>query len=318
MKNFLLFFVVLLSQITNSQTNIITENFGTPTTTTVISSYNGWQSQSPISFDGNVDVRNTTPSNNSGASGGGNVFFTNNPSRVFTISGINTSMYSQVYLVLSHHKSTTASNNELIIEVSSDGSNYTQLTYSRPTGTGTAVWRTISPTGNIPITTNLRLRFRQNSSSAQFRIDDVYMYGPTSLPVELTYFDGLTQDGFNLLKWQTASEHNSSHFVVEKSITGDFSDSVVVGSVLSMVNSQDIVNYELLDMKVTNQINYYRLVQYDRDGNFEIYPIIAIDNRNKKDVLKIVDFMGKEVDENYKGFVIIYYENGEFIKTYQF
>ena len=318
MKNFLLIFVVLLSQFTLSQTTIISENFGNPTTTTVVSSYTGWQSTSPISFAGNVDIRNTTPSTNSGASGGGNVFFTNNPSKVFTISGINTSTYSEVFLVFSHHKSTTASNNELIVEVSSDGSNFTQLTYTRPTGTGTAVWRTISPTGTIPITTNLRLRFRQNSSIAQFRIDDVYMYGPTSLPVELTYFDGVKQDGFNLLKWQTASEYNSSHFIVEKSITGDFSDRTIVGNLLSMVNSQEITDYEVLDMKVGDYINYYRLTQYDIDGEYKEYPVIAIDNRIKKEIDKIVDLSGIEVDEYYKGFVIIYYKNGEFVKTYQF
>lgn len=318
MKNFLLFFVVLLSQFTLSQSTILSENFGSPTTTTVISSYTGWQSTSPISFAGNVDVRNTTPSTNSGASGGGNVFFTNNPSRVFTISGINTSTYSEVYLILSHHKSTIASSNELIIEVSSDGSNFTPLTYTRPTGTGTAVWRTISPTGTIPITTNLRLRFRQNSSLAQFRIDDVYLYAPTSLPVELTYFDGIKQDGFNLLKWQTASEHNSSHFIVEKSTTGDFDNSSIVGNLMGSGNSQEIIDYDLLDMKVEPTINYYRLIQYDFDGEYKVYPIIAIDNRVQKDIERIVDLSGKEVDENYKGVVIIYYKNGEFVKTYQF
>jgi len=318
MKNFLLFFVVLLSQFTLSQSTILSENFGSPTVTTSISTYTGWQSTSPITFDGNVDVRNTLPSNNSGASGGGNVFFTSNPSRVFTISGINTSMYSEVYLVLSHFKSRNDASNQLLIEVSSNGSNYTPLSYTRPTGTGTSNWRTILPTGNIPITNNLRIRFRQNSNQSEFRIDDVQLYSVTSLPVELTYFDGVKQDGFNLLKWQTSSEHNSSHFIVEKSITGDFNNSSIIGNLMGSGNSQEIIDYDLLDMKVEPTINYYRLIQYDFDGEYKVYPIIAIDNRVHKDIERIVDLSGKEVDENYKGVVIIYYKNGEFVKTYQF
>lgn len=318
MKKILSIFALLVTQLSLCQSTILTENFGTPTTTTSISTYTGWQSTSPITFDGNVDVRNTTPSTNSGSSGGGNVFFTNNPSRVFTISGINTSTYDQVFLTLNHHKSTTASNNELIIEVSSDGTNYTQLTYTRPTGTGTAVWRMISPSGNIPITTNLRLRFRQNSSTAQFRIDDVMLFSPTSLPVELTYFDGIKQDGFNLLKWQTASEHNSSHFIVEKSTTGDFKNPTIVGNIMGSGYSQEVIDYDLLDMKVENTINYYRLIQYDFDGEFKEYPIITIDNRTKKDIIKILDLTGRQVNETYKGWVIIYYDNGEVLKTYQY
>jgi len=71
-------------------------------------------------------------------------------------------------------------------------------------------------------------------------------------------------------------------------------------------------------MKVGDYINYYRLTQYDIDGEYKEYPVIAIDNRIKKEIDKIVDLSVIEVDEYYKGFVIIFYKNGEFVKTYQF
>lgn len=323
MKNLLLMFALVVSQILFSQTTIYSENFGTPTVlATSISSFTGWQNSSPITYTGNVEIRNSLPSSNSGASGGGNVFFTNltatNPARSFVISGINTSTYSEVYLSMNHHKSTTTSSNELLIEVSSDGINYTTLNYTRPTGTGTAVWRSIFPSGVIPITTNLRIRFTQTSTSTQFRIDDVMITGPVSLPVELTYFDGFKQDGMNFLSWQTASEYNSDYFVVERTSDGDFENSVRVGTVLCSGYSQEIINYDVLDMKPTQTINYYRLVQFDKDGESKVYGPIVIDNRLQKDIERIVDLSGKEVDENYKGFVIIYYKNGEFVKTYQF
>ena len=67
------------------------------------------------------------------------------------------------------------------METSSDGSTYAPLTYSRPTGSGTSVWLKIAPTGTIPSTANLRIRFRQSSASPLFRIDDVILSGVPNL-----------------------------------------------------------------------------------------------------------------------------------------
>jgi hypothetical protein len=100
--------------------------------------------------------------------------------RDFIIAGINTTGYSSLTLSFGHYKSTTTANNELIVEVSSDGTNWTSLTYSRATGTGTAIWLLITPTGSIPVTTNLRIRFRQTSTTPQFRIDDVKLTGTST------------------------------------------------------------------------------------------------------------------------------------------
>ena len=47
--------------------------------------------------------------------------------------------------------------------------------------------------------------------------------------------------------------------------------------------------------------------------------ILTVDEINiTKQIVKIVDLSGKEVNETYKGFVIIYYKDGEFVKTYQY
>ncbi|MEY4487767.1 MAG: hypothetical protein RIQ79_275, partial [Verrucomicrobiota bacterium] len=150
-------------------------------------SANTFQNTSPITFAGTGDVRSTSNSTGfyTGASGGGNVFITNTVGLNLTISGINTSAYSSLSLSIGHNKSTTAGNNELAIEVSSDGTTYTALTYSRPTGSGTTGWLLINPTGTIPSTANLRIRFRQTGTATQFRIDDVKLTGTVaaSLPV---------------------------------------------------------------------------------------------------------------------------------------
>ncbi|NDB96716.1 MAG: hypothetical protein EBZ78_11270, partial [Verrucomicrobia bacterium] len=152
---------------------IFSENMGAPSATTSIAA-NIFQNSGTLTFAGTGDVRTTTASSGySGSSGNGNVFINTNANLLFEISGINTANYSNLALSLGHYKSTTASSNELAIEVSADGTNYSSLTYSRASGSGTAVWALVNPTGAIPAATNLRIRFRQTSTSPQFRIDDV-------------------------------------------------------------------------------------------------------------------------------------------------
>jgi hypothetical protein len=134
------------------QTTIFSENMGTPAGTTAIAS-NAFQNGSPITFSGaTADVRNTSVSTGyTGASGGGNVFFTSTGGNAnFVISGINTSGFSSMSLSFGISKSTNASNgSEFVVEVSSDGTNYTALSFtSLPTGTGTTGYYLKTTTGN--------------------------------------------------------------------------------------------------------------------------------------------------------------------------
>jgi hypothetical protein len=155
---------------------------GAPTANTSIAA-NTFQNSGTLSFAGTGDVRTSTPSSGyTGASGGGNVFITQTANLFFEISGINAARYTDLTLSLGHYKSTTASSNELAIEVSADGTNYTPLSYSRASGSGSAVWALVNPTGTIPSATNLRIRFRQTSTSTQFRIDDVKLTGVATTP----------------------------------------------------------------------------------------------------------------------------------------
>jgi hypothetical protein len=161
---------------------IFSENMGTPSGNTIIAS-NTFQNSGTLSFTGTGDARTSSPSSGyTGASGGGNVLINNTSGLFFEISGINTANYTSLALSLGQYKSTTASSNELAIEVSTDGTTYSPLTYSRPSGSGTAVWAMVNPTGTIPSSTNLRIRFRQTSTSPQFRIDDVKLTGFAAVP----------------------------------------------------------------------------------------------------------------------------------------
>ncbi|MEX1045681.1 MAG: MBG domain-containing protein [Chthoniobacterales bacterium] len=165
---------------------VFRENMVSAPTTTAIANH-VFENSGTLNYDGTADVRDTTPSSYAGASGLGNVFFTTTTGTFFQISGINTLGYTDLNLSLGHHKSTTQANNQLVVEVSSDGVNYTALSYSRRTGGNTANWLLIKPTGEIPATENLRIRFRQTSTSAQFRVDDVLLTGiPPARPQIVT------------------------------------------------------------------------------------------------------------------------------------
>lgn len=170
-----------------SQTTIYSENFGIPTAaTTTLTSYTSYQNTSPITYTGTGDIRSTFPSTGySGASGDGCVFIGGvaAPSRFVVIDGINTQNFTNISMSFGHYKSTNASTNELTVEVSSDGTNWLPLTYTRAAGSST--WALISPVGIVPSATNLRIRFTNTIASAGFRIDDLKLTGTaTSLSVQ--------------------------------------------------------------------------------------------------------------------------------------
>ena len=175
----------------NAQTTIYSENFGTPTATTLLTAYTGYQNGSPITYSGTADVRTTTPSDYPGASGNGSVFIANvtaasgNPAKTLIISGINTSEYKNLTLSFGQHKGTNVASNELNVEVSSDGTTWSPLAYTRPTGSGTSIWLVITPTGTIPTTSNLSIRFTNPlDSNVGFRVDDIKLVGDKTLATQ--------------------------------------------------------------------------------------------------------------------------------------
>jgi len=167
---------------------LFSENMGTATADS-IDEYTGWQNQGVLSFTGTGDVRITTQSDGyEGASGASNVFLTGSGSRTFQIGGIDTTGFlpNTFNLAFGAYKSTTASDmSELILEYSSDGSNYSPLNIpSQPTGSGTANWRLITLENlDLPQVANLRLRWTNAAAGTlpQFRLDDVSL-SATAIP----------------------------------------------------------------------------------------------------------------------------------------
>jgi hypothetical protein len=76
-------------------------------------------------------------------------------------------------------------------------------------------------------------------------------------------------------------------------------------------NSTIEIVYDFSHEDYKNILNYYRLTQVDFDGRSEVFKSIAIDNIVEPKVLvKTINLMGQEVDENYKGIkALIYSDN---------
>jgi hypothetical protein len=273
------------------QVTFYSENMGNVTTTTQIVSHT-FQNSSPILYSTNTtttksDIR--ASSSFSGATNDANIFITNTINTFFQIEGINTLNYTTISIELNQFKSTNASSNELTISVSSDGISWTTLSYSRATGSGTSNWTTLNPSGSIPSCSNLRIKFNNTSSSAQFRIDNIKLKGTaiSLLPVELSMFRGEEQ----YLLWTTQSETQNKGWEVERS--SDAKTWTNIGFVEGFGNSTQKLDYHF-ELKEFGKY-YYRLKQVDFDGHFEYSEITFLDNSDIKSESKMyIDLNGRE------------------------
>ncbi len=101
--------------------------------------------------------------------------------------------------------------------------------------------------------------------------------GCTTLPIELLSFSGSNNNGFNLIKWTTASESNNDYFTIERSIDGINWQEIT--KIKAAGNSSNYNHYQYEDYSfISNEINYYRLKQTDFSGDFEYSNIISIES----------------------------------------
>jgi hypothetical protein len=137
-----------------------------------------------------------------------------------------------------------------------------------------------------------------------------------ALPIELIDFTVIKSGENNLLKWTTASEKNNDYFTLEKTKDGIQYDLISVQS--GAGNSMETINYSFTDRDVAKIINYYRLKQTDFDGKCIYSDLISMDNSFKnKEIKSIRNLLGQEVQINYHGIVIIFYQDGTSIKMIQ-
>jgi len=184
---------VLFTKSAFSQT-IFTENNGTPSGTTTISS-NTFQNGSVLTFSNggqanSADIRITSPSTNySNASGGGNVFFSSTSGNYgFSIEGIQASNYNSLSLQFGYRKESASVQASFSVDywngsVWATLGNTSSNTIFNESTTATATWY-LSKTLVLPSDAQingLKIRFIKTGTNS-IRIDDIKLSGIETLP----------------------------------------------------------------------------------------------------------------------------------------
>ena len=96
------------------------------------------------------------------------------------------------------------------------------------------------------------------------------------LPVDLLTFTGIALPNGNKLAWETIAERNNKQFEIQKST--DITNWETIGTVAGAGTSETIKSYSFVDTNVKGAINYYRLKQIDKNGEFKYSNIVSIKN----------------------------------------
>jgi hypothetical protein len=116
-------------------------------------------------------------------------------------------------------------------------------------------------------------RSRQNPWSLSAYAE--FVYG-SALPVTWLYVRGSMERQSAVLTWATASEQNTSHFIVECSSDGaEFSS---VGEIKAAGNSSSSKTYSFTHTNPASGFLYYRLKQVDLDGKYTYSKVIRLFN----------------------------------------
>ncbi len=99
------------------------------------------------------------------------------------------------------------------------------------------------------------------------------VYDADCLPVELVNFTAELVNDVVELKWNTATELDNSHFVVERSLDGE--KFLELGKVQGAGTTTEPQAYDFTDGQ-PKDVNYYRLKQVDLDGTSEYSNILVV------------------------------------------
>ena len=124
--------------------------------------------------------------------------------------------------------------------------------------------------------TTLAGSFETPVAQFQVNIDNV-------LPVELTSFSVNCDQDYSIISWQTASEHNSASFIIERSADGI--EWFEIKEMDAAGNSNSTIDYQYEDLENFRFVGYYRLTQVDTDGKQKMYdPIYTNCSKSENEV----------------------------------
>ncbi len=106
-----------------------------------------------------------------------------------------------------------------------------------------------------------------------------------TLPVTLASFVVAAEDNRASIKWTTATEQNSSYFVVEHSTDGVHFTSLTTVTAKGNSGSN---TYGVYDESPSKGQNYYRLTLYDKDGKTTVFDIKTVSFATNGKVIAVV------------------------------
>lgn len=180
---------------------------------------------------------------------------------------------------------------------------------------------------NIPASTQNKFRFIFesdiiiNSYGSNIHYADVLKFNiicPSTLPIELISFNGENYNTYNYINWVCATETNNDYFRLERS-NDAFSWSTIT-NIKGAGTTNTGTMYSFKDLSFKKDYNYYRLTQVDYNGESKISNIISIDNTSNnlnKEIIKVTNIIGQEVDINTPGVLIYQYSDGTYDKVYK-
>jgi len=143
------------------------------------------------------------------------------------------------------------------------------------------------------------------------------------LPIELLSFNGENLGSVNRIYWNTESEINNDHFILEHSADGiNFSD---LASITAAGTSASPSSYDYYDQHPFSGINYYRLKQFDKDGSFSYSEIISLEKYSDVDAVPTINpnptsgifNVGLVASENCKVEIEVFNAVGQRVQTMQ-
>lgn len=135
----------------------------------------------------------------------------------------------------------------------------------------------------------------------------------TLLPIDLILFRANQVDRTNIIEWKTKSELNNSYYSLE--ISNDGVNYEFEAEIAGAGNSSNELRYSYTDYTVRNDITYYRLSQTDFDGRTKKLGTISVKNQFDKEIEKIINLMGQEVEEDYTGLKVYIFTDGSMSKV---
>lgn len=98
--------------------------------------------------------------------------------------------------------------------------------------------------------------------------------GNSPLPISLLSFKAACENQVVNINWSTASEQNNDYFTVQRSKNA--TDFETVAIVQGAGNSNSTLNYNTKDNYPYGGTSYYRLMQTDFNGDFEVFSPVAV------------------------------------------